>query len=341
MTAGTDEGGRSRRIGRVWLASLVVTAAALLAPQAANAQPTGGDATTTSNYVPSTTVGERSLDVTGFTPICIADSPYIQFSIKPIGFSSSGPATLTFYDNEGTFIETRVVPTLSGTTIYPGASVDPLDWPGWKQAPNGNWEPDPTDAAWRDGLTITVEVNPTATTTVSYVPATSSCFGPEGTPSPTTTVCVDPNTTGTTGGDPSCEPCVPGQTTGGSASTGGGDPACDPCVPGQTTGGSVSTGGGDPACDRGDRELRPTGTVDPNCTLPRTGNDDVSDDVGDRPHRPRRGRSDHLPCSPTQGALRPGLIDRPTMLRCDSVRPPGPVGAPQLTNRPAALIPIS
>lgn len=286
MTAvGIPQGTRARRHGRVWLAGLVVAAATLFAPQAASAQETpGGETTTTSNYVPSTTVGERSLDVTAFTPICIADTPYIQYSIKPIGFTSSGPATLTFYDNQGTFIETRVVPTLSGTTLYPGASVDPVDWPGWKQAPNGNWEPDPTDAAWRDGLTITVEVNPVGTTTVSYPPATSSCFGPEGTPPTTTVPCVPGQTTGgsTTGGDPSCEPpCVPGSTTGGS--TTGGDPTCEPCVPGQTTGGSASTGGADPACypcvpgqTTGGSSATTGGTADPNCTLPRTGNDGVS-----------------------------------------------------------------
>ena len=37
---------------------------------------------------------------------------------------------------------------------------------------------DPSDARLRDGLTVVVEVNPTATATVSYPPATAACANP-------------------------------------------------------------------------------------------------------------------------------------------------------------------
>ena len=66
--------------------------------------------------------------------------------------------------------------------MYPGASVDaagnPTDWPGWV-FDGDEWVPDPTDAYLRSGLTVRVDVNPTATGQVSYPPATSACADPE------------------------------------------------------------------------------------------------------------------------------------------------------------------
>jgi LPXTG-motif cell wall-anchored protein len=290
MTAASlpDSGNRrSQRIGRVWLAGLIVAAAtAFIVPQATYAaanDPIDGDETPpTSNYVPTTTIGDdRSLDVSAFSPVCISDAPFIRYAIKPIGFTSSGPATLTFYDLDGNFVEQQVVQTLSGHVVYPGASVDakgkPTDWPGWKQAPNGDWIPDDSDAFLRDGLTIEVEVNPTATAAVSYPPATSSCFGPPET-IPPTPICVDTSSTGgsdaTTTGDDPCDPCVPGTAT-------SGDPECDPCVPGTATSGSASSATGDPECypctpgQTTGSSSTTSGTSAANCTLPRTGSDGV------------------------------------------------------------------
>ena len=66
--------------------------------------------------------------------------------------------------------------------VYPGASVDaagnPTDWPGW-MFDGDEWVIDPSDAYLRDGLTVVIEVNPTATATVSYPPATAACANPE------------------------------------------------------------------------------------------------------------------------------------------------------------------
>jgi LPXTG-motif cell wall-anchored protein len=68
------------------------------------------------------------------------------------------------------------------TFVYPGASVDaagnPTDWPGWV-FDGDEWVPDPTDSYLRDGLTVRVDVNPTATGQVSYPPATSACADPD------------------------------------------------------------------------------------------------------------------------------------------------------------------
>lgn len=151
---------------------------------------------TTDNYVTTTTAPERSLDVSAFSPTCIRDVPYIEFTIVPKGFSSSGPATLTFFDANGNLVEEVISPTLSGQIIYPGATAGPdgegLDWPGWKRSPDGSWIPDPADAILREGLKVVVTVGTTtATTSVGYVPSTSACANPPRTTPPTTTiVCI-------------------------------------------------------------------------------------------------------------------------------------------------------
>ena len=124
---------------------------------------------------------ESSLDVSAFAPVCQNDAPFIEYEIVPVGFESTGPATLTFFDVNGNFVETVTVDSLSGRVIYPGASIgadgNATDWPGWKFE-NGSWVPDASDSILRDGLSVRVEVNPTATATVSYPPASSGCDGP-------------------------------------------------------------------------------------------------------------------------------------------------------------------
>ena len=125
-----------------------------------------------------------TIDVAAFSPVCQGDIPYINYNIAVSG-TSANTATLTFIDNRGNEVETYANVPLSGRVIYPGASASPPDWPGWRLAGNGNWEIDPSDQHWRDGLTVRVEVNPTATGSVSYPPSTAACNGPAGmTPPP-------------------------------------------------------------------------------------------------------------------------------------------------------------
>ncbi len=98
------------------------------------------------------------------------------------------PATVTFIDINGTVVGTHTATyTANGSVrfVYPGASVDaagnPTDWPGWV-FDGDEWVPDPTDNHLRSGLTVRIEVNPTATGQVSYPPATSTCANPPGSP---------------------------------------------------------------------------------------------------------------------------------------------------------------
>jgi LPXTG-motif cell wall-anchored protein len=199
-----------RRRRRLVVASLVVTLVTAFGPLPATAQTPADPAA--GGYVTTTTVADRSLDVSAFSPECIRDAPFINFTIVPVGFTPvDGTATLVIRDRIGAVVETRTVTSLSGTFIYPGARVDAngnaIDWPGWQLADDGvSWIPDPSDAILRDGLTIEVTVNPTATATVSYPSATSPCANPPGSRPP----CVPgQNADGTPADD--CEPCVPGQ----------------------------------------------------------------------------------------------------------------------------------
>jgi LPXTG-motif cell wall-anchored protein len=229
-------------------------------------------ATATVSYPPATSVcanpPDRALDVTAFSPVCIADAPFIEYSIEPLNFASSGPATLRFFDRNGNFVEQRTVTSLSGRTIYPGASVDadgtPTDWPGWKLADDGvSWIPDESDSFLREGLTIEVEVNPTATATVTYPPATATCANPPEETPPTTTICVPGQDDDGTPNDDCGPVCVPGENNDGNP-----DDDCEPvCVPGQNNDGNPADDC-TPVCVPGQNN---DGNPDDDCTLPRTG----------------------------------------------------------------------
>ncbi len=173
---------------RLRLGLIVGVAAATLAPIAAHAQ-TDGEPTTTvdngGNYV-TTTVSDPSIDVSGFSPECIGDAPFIRYTIVPRGFTpASNQAVLVIKDRNGNVVETQTVNSLSGSIPWPGATVDAAgnatDWPGWKLADDGvSWIPDPSDAFLREGLVIEVTVAPapSATATVAYPPTTSPCANP-------------------------------------------------------------------------------------------------------------------------------------------------------------------
>lgn len=167
----------------------------------------GATASAGGDYPPNTDPPEdRTLDVSSFAPVCQNDVPYIQYSIVPIGFESVGPATLTIRDINGNVVQTLVVEALSGQIIYPGASADAqgvgTDWPGYKLE-NGVWVIDTSDAILREGLSIEVEVNPTATATVGYPPATSACAGPDDPEDPGAGEPGDPDDPSTSGVLPS------------------------------------------------------------------------------------------------------------------------------------------
>lgn len=149
--------------------------------------------TTTTTIPPTTTTIEPAIEVAAFGPECVADIPYIDYDIEVVG-TSNDTATITFFDLDDNLVEVHEDMPLSGQVIYPGASLAP-DWPGWKLNDAGFWVPDPSDEVLREGLTVLVEVNPTATASVSYPAATALCASPpENQPTttlpPATTVAI-------------------------------------------------------------------------------------------------------------------------------------------------------
>ncbi|MCB0966966.1 MAG: DUF11 domain-containing protein [Ilumatobacter sp.] len=125
---------------------------------------------------------ERSLDVDLLTADCAKDAPYINYDVRALGFVPTGPITFRLYDSNDNLVQTVVQSSLAGRFLYPGAAVDAdgngTDWPGWK-LDGGVWVLDDSDAILRDGLRVEVEVNPTATTSVEYPPASAACASPE------------------------------------------------------------------------------------------------------------------------------------------------------------------
>jgi hypothetical protein len=217
------------RWSRLQIGLVAGLAAATMTPIAAHAQTddtlsapveAGGD------YV-TTTLPQPSLDVSGLSPECIRDAPFIRYTVVPRGFTpTSTQATLEIRDRNGNLVETVVVNSFSGTIAWPGASTDAngngTNWPGWKRADDGvSFIPDPSDSVLREGLNIKATVNASsATASVSYPATTSPCANPPESIAPNALVPSQSST---------AETCVPGQNN-------DGNPAddCKPvCVPGQ------------------------------------------------------------------------------------------------------------
>ncbi len=141
---------------------------------------TTSSSTTTSTTTTTTTTsppeGELAIDLSG---VCVDDTPFIEYAASG-DVDADARATIEIADVDGVVVQTLVGQPLSGRVIWPGAAVDPADWPGWAVNGDGEWFEDPTDAVLREGLTITVSVNPSVSDTVAYPPATATCAGPPG-----------------------------------------------------------------------------------------------------------------------------------------------------------------
>lgn len=130
------------------------------------------------------------LIVSAFGVVCQRDVPYLGIRFSDASQYNGMPATIQAIATNGQVVATIVTPYQANTVysfLYPGATVDPVtgegtDWPGWRLNEFGFWIEDPSDAFLRDGLRITVDVNPHAEGEVEYPPATSACASPENTP---------------------------------------------------------------------------------------------------------------------------------------------------------------
>ncbi|WP_240665985.1 hypothetical protein [Agromyces sp. LHK192] len=127
------------------------------------------------------------------TGVCEADVPWITYDVvlnDPDGQSESRLVTLTLSDGTNSEVielgELTEEGTLTGRTLWPGASVDDegnaTGWPGWEQTADGFWVETDDNFAWtRDVTSAVLAVNPSVAVDLAYPPATPNCAtGPGG-----------------------------------------------------------------------------------------------------------------------------------------------------------------
>lgn len=121
--------------------------------------------------------------------VCVGDIPYFEYQVD---FGSDefvgNPMTITFVNPDGPNVDYDVVVPEPGErqqVIWPGASEDPPDWPGWVNTgtvDEPNWVQSTADAGAftraSGGVQVNFETNPTETITVTYPPASAVCANP-------------------------------------------------------------------------------------------------------------------------------------------------------------------
>ncbi|NYG19431.1 hypothetical protein BJY17_000178 [Agromyces hippuratus] len=140
---------------------------------------------------------QPTLDGSIATGTCVADSPWISYTVKLTDPDNTVKTrTVSLVLTDGTNTKTIVLGdlkddgTLQDKVLWPGASVDADGkadgWPGWAYA-DGKWVETDGNFAWtRGAITAELVVNPSVPVTISYPKATPECAtGPTTTP-PTT-----------------------------------------------------------------------------------------------------------------------------------------------------------
>jgi hypothetical protein len=156
-------------------AALILAAAFVAAPTIASAE----------EYPPTPPPANPSLAGSAVTSVCDGNVPYITYEIAltdPDSQSTSNTATLILSDGTNTesiVLGDLVNGQLSGTILWPGASVDangePSGWPGWTKV-GGQWVQTSGNFGWTRNLTsATIEVNPDLVVPLSYPDATPDC----------------------------------------------------------------------------------------------------------------------------------------------------------------------
>ncbi|KQX05000.1 hypothetical protein ASC59_12220 [Leifsonia sp. Root1293] len=144
------------------------------------------------DYVPRTPPVEPSIAGSVATSVCDGDVPYIVYDVvltDPDNKATSHTAYLTLSGGgqTETFLLGEIVDgTLSGSMLWPGASVgpngEPTGWPGWMQI-DGTWVQTDGNFGWTRGVTSAeITVNPETTVPLSYPAASPNCvMAPPGT----------------------------------------------------------------------------------------------------------------------------------------------------------------
>ncbi|MBL3698760.1 DUF11 domain-containing protein [Leucobacter luti] len=182
----------------------------------------GGDTAAGNDCGEATTV-VRAVAVAG-SAVCVNDTPWFTYDITPSGIGDTADLpivmiwwTVEAYANRDPSIPagdiaailadgaSQVDPIaypagwtsgqqLTGQMLWPGASVDaagnPTGWPGWTLTSDGTWVLDPAAPHYdlRAEAVVEIRINPTASETTVYPPATPDCAAqPPLTPEPPVT----------------------------------------------------------------------------------------------------------------------------------------------------------
>lgn len=110
---------------------------------------------------------------------CLESAPVLDYAVEAIG-TSNGTVTITWVNPGGEDLVQSGLP-LSGRVFWPGTVIMNgvvVDWPGWVQAPDGTWTRHDAYDFTRPEVQVVFEVNPQATTVVSYPPESAACANP-------------------------------------------------------------------------------------------------------------------------------------------------------------------
>jgi hypothetical protein len=111
--------------------------------------------------------------------VCVSDTPMLDYAVTPEG-TPNQTVTITWVNPDGADVVQSGLP-LTGQVLWPGAVVEngvAVGWPGRVQAADGSWAEGGPYLWARSRVQVLFEVNPSATTTVSYPAATAACAGP-------------------------------------------------------------------------------------------------------------------------------------------------------------------
>ena len=113
------------------------------------------------------------------TAVCVSDIPFLSYQVDDFP-GATVINEIRFHNPTGGPDVVYVDQPLSGQVLWPGASdIPPFDWPGWKLV-NGVWVEADDGFLWaRETIEVTFTINPSATITVSYPPASAICANPE------------------------------------------------------------------------------------------------------------------------------------------------------------------
>ncbi len=136
---------------------------------------------------------EKKIDATA-TSKCLKNAPWLDYNVTPNYDATGETAKIEWINSEGKVIQEDNGLPLTGSLLFPGASVDingnGIAWPGYKQD-GDKWVEDPTDrngSLRTDGAKIRVTLSPSTVVNITFPATTTSCrtTPPPSTPLPVT-----------------------------------------------------------------------------------------------------------------------------------------------------------